>query len=112
MLVSQIMNITEVSIESVKPYNKNPRINADAVQVVKKSLKEFGFQQPLVLDQDNVVIVGHTRLLAAKELGLKKVPCVIASNLDEEKIKAYDYLYEKYMQYGTINTNEIEQLIK
>ncbi len=116
MLVSQIMNITEVSIESVKPYNKNPRINDDAVQVVKKSLKEFGFQQPLVLDQDNVVIVGHTRLLAAIELGLKKVPCVIASNLDKEKIKAYRIMDNKSAEYASWNygllTEEMNDLLQ
>ena len=116
MLVSQIMNVTEVNIESVKPYNKNPRINDDAVQVVKKSLKEFGFQQPLVLDQDNVVIVGHTRLLAATELGLKKVPCVIANNLDKEKIKAYRIMDNKSAEYASWNygllTEEMNDLLQ
>ena len=60
------MNIQEYEISEVVPYKNNPRINVDAVNVVKKSLKEFGFQQPLVIDKDNKIVVGHTRLLAAK----------------------------------------------
>jgi len=83
------MNITHVPIAEVKPYPGNPRINDKAIAPVAASIKEFGFQQPIVVDKDNVVIVGHTRLLAAKQLGLKEVPVVVAANLTEEQSKAY-----------------------
>lgn len=61
------MNIQQVKIEMVKPYDKNPRKNKAAVDYVANSIKEFGFQQPIVVDKDMVVIAGHTRLKAAKK---------------------------------------------
>lgn len=83
------MKVIEVSIDQVKPYENNPRINDDAVQETANSIKEFGWQQPIVVDKNNVVIVGHTRLKAAKKLKLKKVPVVIADTLSEQQVKAY-----------------------
>lgn len=83
------MNVQQVKIEKVKPYDKNPRKNKTAVDYVANSIKEFGFQQPIVVDKDMVVIAGHTRLKAAKKLKLKEVPVVIADNLTEEQVKAY-----------------------
>lgn len=83
------MKIKEVKIESIKPYKNNPRHNDGAVEDVAESIKTFGFQQPLVLDKDHVIIVGHTRWKAAKTLGLDTVPCVVAENLSEEQTKAY-----------------------
>ncbi|MCZ3621881.1 ParB N-terminal domain-containing protein [Lactobacillus mulieris] len=83
------MDVKTVSIDSIKPYPNNPRLNDNAVDKVANSIKEFGFQQPIVVDKDGVVIVGHTRLKAAKKLGLKEVPVVYATNLNEEQVKAY-----------------------
>lgn len=83
------MKVIEVPIDQVKPYENNPRINDDAVEVTANSIKEFGWQQPIVVDKDNVIIVGHTRLKAAKKLKLKKVPVVIADTLSEQQAKAY-----------------------
>jgi len=76
-------------IDDIKPYEANPRINDDAVDAVAASLKEFGFRQPIVIDADGVIIVGHTRWKAAKKLGLAKVPVHIATDLPPEKVKAY-----------------------
>ena len=83
------MKIVEMDLDSIKPYENNPRHNEEAIDKVANSIKEFGFQQPLVLDENNIIIVGHTRYEASKKLGLKTVPCVIASDLSEEKVKAY-----------------------
>ena len=83
------MKIVEMSIDQVKPYENNPRKNDDAVNATANSIKEFGWQQPIVVDKDNVIIVGHTRLKAAKQLGLTKVPVVIADKLSDEQVKAY-----------------------
>jgi ParB-like chromosome segregation protein Spo0J len=83
------MKITKMELEKLKPYEKNPRINAEAVPQVAKSIQEFGFQQPIVVDKDYTIIVGHTRYLAAKSLELKFVPVVVASDLSPEKVKAY-----------------------
>ncbi len=76
-------------IEKVIPYDRNPRKNDHAVDAVAASLREFGFKQPVVVDKDGVVIVGHTRLKAAISLGLKKIPIHIAEDLSAEQVKAY-----------------------
>lgn len=82
------MKVENVSISKIKPYERNPRRNDAAVEAVAASIQEFGFQQPIVCDMDGVIIVGHTRLKAAKKLGLKTVPVVYA-DLQEDKAKAY-----------------------
>ena len=82
------MNVQEISISKIRPYERNPRRNDAAVDAVAASIREFGFQQPIVCDMDGVIIVGHTRLKAAKKLGLKTVPVVYA-DLPEDKVKAY-----------------------
>lgn len=77
-------------IERVKPYERNPRINdGAAVDAVAASLKEFGFRQPIVVDRDGVVVVGHTRLKAAQKLGLALVPVHVAADLTPDQAKAY-----------------------
>ena len=71
------------------PYDKNPRKNDKAVDVVANSLQQYGFQQPIVVDKDYVIVVGHTRFRAAKKLGYTKVPVLIADTLDDKQVKAY-----------------------
>lgn len=83
------MNIIEKNLTDIKPYEKNPRKNDSAVDSVANSIKEFGFKVPVVIDKDNVIVCGHTRYKAAKKIGLKAVPCVVADDLTEEQIKAY-----------------------
>jgi site-specific DNA-methyltransferase (adenine-specific) len=81
------MEVVNVDIKLVKPYNRNPRKN-QPIDKVAESLKQFGFRQPIVVDKDYIVIVGHTRLLAAKKLGFTEVPIHIA-DLTEEQAKQY-----------------------
>ena len=83
------MKVNNVPIGSITPYENNPRNNDDAVEATANSIKEFGWQQPIVVDKDNVIIVGHTRLKAAKSLGLDEVPVLVADNLSDEQVKAY-----------------------
>lgn len=83
------MQIIEKSIESIIPYDKNPRFNDEAVKYVAESIKQFGFKVPIIIGQDNVIVAGHTRLKAAKELGYKTVPCIVADDLTPEQIKAF-----------------------
>lgn len=83
------MQIQNVSIDSIKPYENNPRDNDQGVDAVAKSIKEFNWQQPIVVDKDHVIIVGHTRYKAAKKLGMKEVPVVVADKLSPEQVKAY-----------------------
>ena len=83
------MNITNYRVAELHPYDKNPRINADAVELVANSIREFGFKQPIVIDKNKVIIAGHTRWKAAKQLGLDEVPCIMASDLTPAQVKAY-----------------------
>jgi site-specific DNA-methyltransferase (adenine-specific) len=83
------MNIIELKLADIKPYEKNPRKNDEAVKYVAESIKEFGFKVPIVIDGNNVIVCGHTRYKASKKLGLETVPCIIADDLTEEQIKAY-----------------------
>ena len=82
--------ITWVAIDAITPYENNPRkIPKEAIEKVAASIREFGFRQPIVVDKDMVVVVGHTRLLAARSLGYDEVPVLVASDLPPEKVKAY-----------------------
>jgi len=83
------MNIELRDIDQVRPYPGNPRQNDEAVDAVAASLREFGFRQPIVVDGEGVIIVGHTRWKAAKKLGLAKVPVHVATDLRESQVKAY-----------------------
>ena len=82
------MQVTDRKLSEIRPYEKNPRRNDDAVDSVANSIREFGWQQPIVVDRDGVIIVGHTRYKAAKKLKLKTVPVVVA-DLTEEQARAY-----------------------
>lgn len=83
------MKIELRSIDSIKPYPGNPRINEKAVTAVANSLTQFGFRQPVVVDRESVIIAGHTRYKAALHLGLKQVPVHVATDLSEAQVKAY-----------------------
>lgn len=83
------MKIEEIEIEKIKPYEKNPRKNNDAVKYVAESIKEFGFKVPVIIDKNYVIVTGHTRYKAANKLQLKTIPCIIAEDLSEEQIKAF-----------------------
>lgn len=83
------MEIIEKRVDDLFPYGRNPRHNDVAVEAVANSIKEFGFKVPIVVDSHNVIIAGHTRLKAAKQLELETVPCIIADDLTEEQVKAF-----------------------
>ena len=83
------MQIEYVSVGSIKPYERNAKKHPDEqVEHIANSIREFGWQQPIVVDKDNVVVIGHGRLLAAKKLNMDSVPCVRADDLTDEQIKA------------------------
>ena len=88
--LNQLIQNTKIQfllINDIKPYSNNPR-KIKNVDKVAKSIAEFGFQQPIVVDKNNIIIVGHTRYQASKQLGLEKVPVLIA-DLTEQQAKAY-----------------------
>ncbi len=84
------LQVVEMLITDIKPYENNAKKHdKDQIEFVANSLKRFGWQQPIVVDKDYVIIVGHCRYLAAKALHWDSVPVVIADNLDEDEVKAY-----------------------
>ena len=83
------VNIKNVKLKDIKPYEKNARNNRNSVDKVMQSIKEFGFTQPVIIDSNNCVVAGHGRILGAKKAGLTQVPTVMLEDLTEEQIKAY-----------------------
>lgn len=83
------LKIEYLPIKALKPYEKNTKTH-DNTQIanVAESIKQYGFVQPIVVDKSNVVVIGHCRLLAAKQLNMKEVPCVCVEDLTEEQVKA------------------------
>ena len=102
------MQIVEKKLEELKPYEKNPRKNDEAVQYVAESIKQFGFKVPIVIDKDNVIVAGHTRYKASKKLKLDIVPCIIADDLTEEQIKAYRLADNKVSELAEWDTELLD----
>lgn len=102
---NQPFEIAKTTIEykkigDIRPYEKNPRKNDGAVKYVVQSIKDFGFKVPIVIDKDGVIICGHTRYKAAIRLKLKEVPCITASDLTDEQIKAFRIADNKVSEYA------------
>ena len=93
--------IINLKLNEIKPYKKNPRKNDLSLPKVKKSIETFGFNQPILIDKDKVIITGHTRYKAAQSLELKEVPCIIVEDLSENEIKAYRIADNKVGQDST-----------
>jgi ParB-like chromosome segregation protein Spo0J len=83
------IEIKYIPIDDIKPYINNPRLNEEAIPYVMNSIKEFGFKNPIILDKNNVIVAGHTRLESAKRLDMKEVPVIYADDLTKEQIKAF-----------------------
>ena len=83
------MEIVYKNLSELKPYENNPRINEGGVKYVVNSIKSYGFKIPMVIDKNNVIVCGHTRYKAAQELGMDKVPCIVADDLTDDQIKAF-----------------------
>lgn len=89
-----------MNVNDLIPYINNLRINDNAVDVVAASIKEFGFKNPILIDGKNVIIAGHTRLKAAKKLGLKEVPVIRVEDLTENQIKAFRIADNKTAEFA------------
>lgn len=103
------MDIIEVNLSDLKPYEHNPRNNDDAVAAVAKSIEHFGFKVPIIIDKDNIIVAGHTRMKAALLLGLEKVPCIVADDLTEEQIKAFRLADNKVAELASWDFSELEK---
>lgn len=96
-------------IEDLKPYENNPRLNDGAVESVASSIREFGFKVPIVIDENNVIIAGHTRWKASKKLGLESVPCIIADDLTDEQVKAFRLADNKVGELAEWDFSKLEE---
>ena len=89
------MEIINMLLTDLVPYEKNPRKNDEAVKYVAESIRQFGFKVPIIVDKDGVIVAGHTRYKAAKKLKFKEVPCIVSDDLSDEQIKAFRYIAGK-----------------
>ena len=109
------MDIKTLDISEVKPYERNPRNNDNAVDYVAESIKQFGFKVPIIIDKDNVIVAGHTRYKAAKKLNLTTIPCIIADDLTEKQIQAYRLADNKVSEFSEwdneLLNKELENLL-
>jgi hypothetical protein len=114
--MSTEIQITQTPITDIQPYPNNPRKNNKAIDVVAESIKEYGFQQPIVVDKNGVIIVGHTRYYASKKLKLSEVPVIVADNLTDVQIDAYRIADNKTNEYADWDEDvliaELEQILK
>lgn len=101
------LQLEYLDLSDIIPYENNPRCNDKAIDYVANSIKEFGFKVPIIIDQKNVIVAGHTRLKACEKLGLKKAPCIRANDLTEDQIKAFRLADNKV---GEIATWDLDKL--
>jgi site-specific DNA-methyltransferase (adenine-specific) len=101
------MQIIELKTDELIPYVNNPRQNDEAVDYVAASISEFGFKVPIIIDSSNVIVAGHTRLRAAKKLGLETVPCIMADDLSEQQIKAFRVADNKVGEMATWDLDKL-----
>ena len=103
------MKVHEIPVERLKEYEHNARKNDKAVDLVADSIKRFGFTVPIVIDKNDVIVAGHTRLKAAKRLGMKTLPAVIADDLTDEQIKAFRLADNKTAEIAEWDFERLEE---
>ena len=103
------MQIIDKKLTDLKPYANNPRHNAKAVPAVKESILKFGFKVPIVIDKNNVIVCGHTRFYASKEIGLETVPCIVADDLTEEQINAFRLVDNRVSEFADWNFDKLAE---
>lgn len=103
------MNVESWHIDDVTPYENNPRNNDDAVEKVANSIREFGWQQPIVVDEGGVIIAGHTRYKAAQMLGLSEVPVTVAEGLSDNQVQAYRLADNKTSEFADWDFDKLNE---
>ena len=101
------IKIKYMPVSALREYENNPRNNDEAVPFVANSIYEFGFKNPVIIDAENVIVAGHTRVRAAKQLGMKEVPCIVADDLTPEQIKAFRLADNKTAEIATWNMESL-----
>lgn len=103
------MNLREIATSRLKEYENNPRNNDLAVEKVKYSIERFGFLVPVVIDVNFVIVAGHTRVRACKELGIQSIPCIIADDLTEEQINFFRLVDNKTSEYSDWDFEKLKE---
>lgn len=103
------MQIIEKRLKDIKPYSNNPRHNSKAVNAVKDSIIKFGFKVPIVIDKNNIIVCGHTRYRASKDIGLETVPCIIADDLSPEQINAFRLVDNRTSEFADWNFDKLAE---
>lgn len=95
------MQTVTLKLTEIRPYWRNPRKNDDAIDAVMQSIRDYGMNQPIIVDAENVIIAGHTRYKALQKLGVKEVPCVVKTDLTPQQVKAYRIADNKTSELAT-----------
>ena len=103
------LKIEYKNVNDIIPYENNPRVIEKAVDAVAKSIEEFGFKNPIILDKANVIVAGHTRLKAAEKLGIEKVPVIYADDLTEDQVKAFRLADNKVSEFSEWDFDKLEK---
>lgn len=106
------MEIKYYDIKDLKPYKKNPRVNHESIRLVAESIKQFGFKVPIVVDDNNEIITGHTRLEASKLLNITKVPVIVANDLTDEQVKAFRLADNKVAELSKWDYDKLNEELK
>lgn len=105
---SAALRVVMKPVESIHPYENNPRHNDSAVPYVKNSIQEFGFKVPIIVDEAGSIVCGHTRYKAALELGMSHVPCIVASDLTPKQIQAFRLADNKVSEFSSRDFSKLE----
>lgn len=113
-LVEMELKVVYKNLNELREYENNPRENNEAIEPVAESIKKYGFLVPVLLDNDNTIIAGHTRKKAAEMLDFEKVPCIYAEGLTEEQIREFRLVDNKTSEFATWNfeklVNELSEI--
>lgn len=110
--INNKLNLIQMNIDDLILYENNPRNNDGAVDAVAASINSFGFKVPIIIDKNNVVVCGHTRVKASKKLGMTEVPCIVADDLNEEQIKAFRLADNKVSELAEWNMDKLAEELK
>ena len=106
------MEVISLKLSEITPYENNPRKKGKAVEAVKISIKKYGFRVPVIVNKDKILVCGHTRLEAAKILGLEEIPAIFAEDLTDEQVKAFRIADNKVSEFSTWDLEKLEKEIE
>lgn len=107
-MINEKIDIVYKNVDELREYKNNPRNNDKAVAAVAASIELAGFKVPIVIDGNGVIVAGHTRLKAAKQLGMQTVPCIVADDLTDEQIRAFRLADNKVAELAGWDFDKLE----